>query len=241
MGESMFQSETKLEGKPEYTEVDYKGMVYKFHNTPTLPGLIKEIFNDNYKIFERGVQFSPGNVVVDIGANEGIFSIMLAKMFPGVKIIACEPVPRTFFQMLRNVGLNGVTNIITHNCGVGKESGMMPMVVNDEFSGSSSGVQQVFDKDKNRVIQVEILSLDKYLTKYCLDNNRIRLMKMDIEGMEYDALYHSTLLDKVDYFVGEFHVNKFLTDVKRRDVKELATYVGSKTNLIFYETCYMAE
>lgn len=234
----MFQNE----GKSEYTEVDYKGIGYKFHTTPTLPGLIKEIFNDNYKIFERGVQFSPGDIVVDIGANEGIFSIMLAKMFPGVKVIACEPVPRTFFQMLRNVGLNGVTNVITHNCGVGKDSGTLPMVVNDEFSGGSSGVQQVFDKDKNRLIQVDILSLDKYLTKYCLaDENRIRLMKMDIEGMEYDALYHSTLLERVDYFVGEFHVNKFLTDVKRRDVKELATYVGSKTNLIFYETCYMAE
>lgn len=210
-----------------------------FHETPTLDALIAEIFSDNYHIFERGITFEPGDVVVDIGANEGIFSVMMAAAFPGIRVVACEPVPRTFFQMVRNIGLNGLTNIEPHNVGVGKEDGMMEMVVANELSGGSSGVQQEYDPDKNTKVPVSILSLDNFLSRYGV--KKIRLMKMDIEGMEYDALYGSSALADVDYFVGEFHINPYLKDVKGRDIKELATYVGSKTNLIYYESCRMAD
>lgn len=218
--------------------VDFGGVRYLYYDTPTIQELVKEIFSDNYKIFERGLTFSPGDVVVDIGANEGVFAIMLAKMFPDIRVVACEPVPRTFYQLLRNVGLNGVTNIDAYCSGVGKEDGTIKMVVANEFSGGSSGVQQHYDPEKNKIMDVSVLSLDNFL--WMAGVGRIKLMKMDIEGMEYDALYGSSALAEVQYFVGEFHTNTFLRD-KGADVKELATYVGSKTNLVFYETCHMAE
>ena len=87
-------------------ELDYKNNHFFFEETPTAPALVNEIFQDNYRIFERGIKFEPGDVVLDIGANEGLFSIMLAKLYPYLRIIAFEPVPRTFFQMIRNIGLN---------------------------------------------------------------------------------------------------------------------------------------
>ena len=199
--------------------VEYRGNKYFFHETPTLNNLIGEVFNDNYHILERGINFNPGDVVVDIGANEGLFSIMIAKMFPYVRVIGCEPIPRTFFQALRNIGLNGLSNVEIFNVGVGKEDGKINMVVANEFSGGSSGVQQQFDPDKNKIVEVSVLSLDNFLRMARGGNgSRIRLMKMDIEGMEYDALYGSSALTDVDYFVGEFHINTFLKEVKGRDM-----------------------
>lgn len=221
--------------------VEYRGNKYFFHETPTLNDLIREVFNDNYRVLERGVNFSPGDVVVDIGANEGLFSIMMAKMFPYIKVVGCEPVPRTFFQALRNIGLNGLSNVEIFNVGVGAKDDRIKMVVANEFSGGSSGVQQKFDPTKNKEVEVSILSLDNFLRMARGADGRIHLMKMDIEGMEYDALYGSSALTDVDYFVGEFHINTFLKEVKGRDMKELATYVGSKTNLIYYESCRMAD
>lgn len=218
-------------------KVQYEGMDFYFNETPTSGMLINEIFRDNYKIFERGVKFEDGDVVLDIGANEGMFSILMAKMFPRVRVISLEPVPRTFYQMIRNIGLNGVTNIEPDNVGVGKEKGIMLMNVHNEYSGGSSLVD-TYDPLNHSQVSAIISSIDEIWDKYRLD--RVKLMKVDIEGGEYDALYGCKSLGKVDNFVGEFHINDRLTN-KGYDINQLATYVGSKTNLVFYERCKMAE
>jgi len=217
--------------------MNYQGKEFFFNESPQIQTLIGEVFSDNYKIFEKKISFRKGDVVLDIGANEGVFSIMIAKLFPEVEIISLEPVPSTFYKMIRNIGSNGVTNIRPINCGVGKEAGVTSMVVCNTLSGGSSGVQQEFDPTKNHIEQVDIMTLDQV---FALFSSRVRLLKMDIECMEYETIYASSVLDRVDYFVGEFHINNFLIS-KGYDIKELATYVGSKTNLTFYETMRMAE
>jgi FkbM family methyltransferase len=217
-------------------DLEFRGMRFFFNDTPTLPMIVNEIFGDNYKIFERGLEFEAGDVILDIGANEGIFSIMMAKCFP-VKVISLEPVPRTYFQMIRNIGLNGV-DVEAYNVGVGGKSGSISMVVGKDLSGGSSGVQQFFDPELNFKLEVNVLSLDEVFEKYHID--KLKLLKIDIEGMEYETLYNTSVLDRVENVVGEFHMNTFLKD-KLYDMNELATYVGSKSNLIYYEKCRMAE
>lgn len=217
-------------------DLEFRGMRFFFNDTPTIPMIVNEIFGDNYKIFERGLEFEAGDVILDIGANEGIFSIMMAKCFP-VKVISLEPVPRTYFQMIRNIGLNGV-DVEAYNVGVGGKSGSVSMVVGKELSGGSSGVQQFFDPELNFKLDVNVLSLDEVFEKYHIE--KVKLLKIDIEGMEYETLYNTSVLDRVENVVGEFHMNSFLKE-KLYDMNELATYVGSKSNLIYYEKCRMAE
>jgi FkbM family methyltransferase len=217
-------------------ELEFRGIKFFFNDTPTIPMIVNEIFGDNYKIFERELEFEAGDVILDIGANEGAFSIMMAKCF-SVKVISLEPVPRTYFQMIRNIGLNGV-DVEAYNVGVGGKSGTVPMVVGKDLSGGSSGVQQLFDPELNFKMEVNVLSLDEVFEKYHID--KVKLLKIDIEGMEYETLYNTHVLDRVENVVGEFHMNTFLKD-KLYDMNELATYVGSKSNLIYYEKCRMAE
>ena len=217
-------------------ELEFRGMRFFFNDTPTIQMIVNEIFNDNYKIFQRGLELGAGDVILDIGANEGAFSIMMAKCFP-VKVISLEPIPRTYFQMVRNIGLNGV-DVEAYNVGVGGKSGIVPMVVGKDLSGGSSGVQQFFDPELNFKMEVNVLSLDEVFEKYHID--KVKLLKIDIEGMEYETLYNTSVLDRVENVVGEFHMNTFLKD-KLYDMNELATYVGSKSNLIYYEKCRMAE
>lgn len=216
-------------------ELEYRGKKFFFNDTPTAKLLIAEIFNDNYKIFERGVVFEDGDIVLDIGANEGMFSIMIAKLFPTVRVISLEPVPRTFYQMVRNIGLNGVTNIQPVCVGVGKGDSFMN--VHKIYSGGSSLVD-TFDPVNHEVIVVCLTSIDEIWDRNKFD--RVKLMKMDIEGGEYEALYACTKIPSVDNFVGEFHINERLKN-KGYDINQLATWVGGKTNLIHYEACKMAE
>lgn len=225
----------------EIIGVQYKDIDFKFYHTPTSEVLIQEIFNDNYKIQERGLEFRDKDVIVDIGANEGFFSILIGKLFPRCQVFAFEPVPRTFFQMVRNVGLNGLVNVHVFNKGIGGAgvySGVMN--VHNQFSGGSSLVD-TFDKDNHSQVNVELMPLDELVNpQYFPWIDRIRLMKMDIEGGEYDALYNSSILPRVDYFVGEFHINGRL-QAKGYDINELATWVGAQTQLVYFEKCKMAE
>jgi len=162
--------------------------------------------------------------------------VLMAKLFP-VKVIALEPVPKTFLQMVRNIGLNDL-HVDCYNVGVGAETGAVSMVVGNDLSGGSSGVQQKFDNSLNHKETVHVLSLDEVFELYQID--RVKLLKMDIEGMEYETLYATTMLERVENMVGEFHINDYLKS-KGYDINELATYVGSKTNLVYFEKCRMAE
>lgn len=216
--------------------VNCNGVTLYFNQTPTAEMLIKEIFSDNYKIFERNVFFKEGDVVLDVGANEGVFSIMIAKLFPKVRVISLEPVPRTFYQMIRNIGLNGVTNIDPLNVGIGVGTEGV-MNVHKVLSGGSSLVD-TYDPAQHDQVPVALMSLDDVVIKFGL--KRIKLLKIDIEGGEYDAIYNSSILSITDNLVGEFHINERLTN-RGFDINQLATYVGSKTNLVYFEKCKMAE
>jgi hypothetical protein len=93
----------------------------------------KEILDDDYKL--RQIDFRPGDVVIDIGANIGIVALYLAKKHPGIQIIAIEPVPTTFRHLEENLWLNGVSNITALNCAVTKDGRDLTMIVNPGHSG----------------------------------------------------------------------------------------------------------
>ncbi len=219
----------------------YNNILFQFTNTPTAPQLIQEIFTDNYKIFERGLQFQPGDIILDIGANEGMFSIMMAKLFPFVRIISLEPVQKTFFTMIRNIGLNNITNIHPYNLGVGGKSSKSEIIYCDKtYSGGSSMVVTP-NFEAQDIVNIEVVALDDIfdIRKFpAID--RVKLLKMDIEGAEYETLYNSTILPRVDNMVAEFHINTRLESMGY-DINELATWVGSKTNLIYFEKMRMAD
>ena len=208
-----------------------------FYDTPTAKTLVQEVFSDNYKIFEREIDIPAGSVVLDIGACEGMFSIMLAKLFPEIKIIAVEPVSRTFYQMVRNISLNGVTNIETLQVAIGPTMGKTVINVSRDFSGGSSSVITFVEKDMIQV-ECEMTTLDELFHRYGL--KQVRLMKIDIEGAEYEALANTSMLKNIDYVVAEFHANKRLID-SMKDMRELACLVGSQTRLTYYQPCVMCE
>ena len=222
-------------------EVKYNNIDFKFTNTPTVPQLIQEIFTDNYKIFERGIQFQPNDIILDIGANEGIFSIMMAKLFPFTRIIAFEPVQKTFFTMIKNIGLNNVTNIHPYNLGVGGKSSKSEIIYCDKtYSGGSSMVVTP-NFEAQDIVNIEVVALDDIfdLRKFP-EVNRVKLLKIDIEGAEYETFYNSTCLSKVDNVVAEFHINDRLVGMGY-DINELATWVGSKCRLVYFERMRMAD
>jgi FkbM family methyltransferase len=218
----------------------FNNIDFYFNTTPQAEALIGEIFGDNYKVFASGIdkEFQPGDVVLDLGACEGMFSIMLAKLFPFLKVIALEPVPRTFYQMLRNIGLNGVMNIEPLNIGAAKETGKVVFSVGkNNYSGGSTSMM-TFNPETCDQVEVTLFSLDEIFRMFKID--KLKLLKIDIEGMEYDVLYNTTRLKDAQYLVGEFHTNLKL-DARGFRIDGLMNYVERYTQPICLEACKMAE
>lgn len=224
--------------KFELIKAEFNNIRFFFKRTGIAPVLIDEIFSDNYKVIQRGLCFGKGDVIVDAGANEGIFSVMMAKLFPEARIYAFEPVNKTYRDLLFNISVNEVDNVYPFCVGFSNIRGKETMNVHKDLSGGSSRVDTYSEGNHDRV-ECEFALLDDLLDKFFFID-RIRLLKMDIEGSEYDALYNSSVLPRVDNFVGEFHINSRLLG-RGYSMEELYDWVRKQTNIIHVDFCKMND
>jgi FkbM family methyltransferase len=123
-----------------------------------------------------------GQVVVDIGANIGLFSLMAAEIVgPHGRVIAYEPHPDTFRELQDNLKRNGYTNVQTVSCAISDKPGFLRMNVFADCDLNSVALTADYD-----VIDVPARTLDDSLDELGID--QCHLIKMDIEGAEWFAL-----------------------------------------------------
>lgn len=184
-----------------------------------------EINNGEYKFISK--LDLTNKTIIDIGANLGIISIVLAKKNPGIKIYAFEPLRENYENLLKNIELNGIDkNIITvENKAVTKDGRNINMSININNRGGSSisDVISVNSSMSKENCGIESITLEEIVKKYKID--KIDLLKIDCEGSEYEILYNTKedILKNIDYLVGEFHENKDLTD--EYDIDKLCEYL----------------
>jgi len=102
-----------------------------------------------------------GDVVVDLGANVGAFSILAAKRMGAGRVIAVEAQAYEYEMLLRNIALNGVADVVTPLLGfVG--------------SGGVFGGGQYSER---------LIDMDEVVREYGV--REIAVLKVDIEGSEF--------------------------------------------------------
>tara|TARA_Y100001978_G_scaffold35671_1_gene31580 strand:- start:264 stop:1169 length:906 start_codon:yes stop_codon:yes gene_type:complete len=126
------------------------------------------------------------SVAIDIGANIGNHSIEFSKFFDHVK--AFEANPDTFEILKFNT--KNFDNIRIFNFGLGKDDCIMNMIETKNNIGQSKVIKNPNTEDI--VFSIKIKKLDDILNT---DKN-INLIKIDVEGMEYDVLLGSEQLIK---------------------------------------------
>ncbi len=173
---------------------------------------LKAIYNelrDGHYDFSN-IDFKKGDIVVDIGAHVGVISMYLAKKYPDITVYSYEPFPDNFSNLYYNVrDLNNLTNIKTFPKAVTSDGRRLNMICNvkDNTGGATSNL-----KDMNlfghKTVTIDSVTLDSILE----DNNieKCKLLKIDCEGSEHEILYTSKLLNRIEYLVGEFHINNHL-------------------------------
>lgn len=164
----------------------------------------RNIFNEImvHKLYNpAGFEIKNGDVVVDIGAHIGIFSIFASKN--AIKVYSFEPFPENFHLLCENIRANQKKNIMTMNKAVSLVSGKRNLFVDIENRGGHSFYSNVGRKKSH--ILVETISLEDFFTQQQI--TKVDFLKMDCEGEEYEILFNcpSDLLSKIKKISMEYH------------------------------------
>ncbi len=141
--------------------------------------------------------------VVDLGGNVGIFSSRVAPHAD--RIITCEPVPENFERLRKNIG--DYDNIECLPVAVTDRNGTMNIFLPVE-EGASGVFSAHREGNENRLseesIVVDSVSFADLLDRRDVDE--VDLLKVDVEGGEYDILYPAAdLLPRIRRIHGEYH------------------------------------
>jgi FkbM family methyltransferase len=125
-----------------------------------------------------------GDTFVDLGANEGYFSILASQMVgPTGKVVAIEPQERLWGVILRNIQLNHCTNVQLVPYAIGERKEEVEFILTPSINTGSSSIVK---SSRNRLWKRQMsrtTTLDNLLGK-----GKVKLIKIDIEGYEYFAL-----------------------------------------------------
>ncbi|HEX6992800.1 MAG TPA: FkbM family methyltransferase [Gammaproteobacteria bacterium] len=134
-----------------------------------------------------------GGVFLDVGANQGEFTVYAASLVGEQgRVVAFEPLRRNVECLEANVRLNGYECVTVVEQAVGAEPGEAPMFTSYEpFADGTEhkgGLATLFDSDmRNTVVEkVAVGRIDD--TVRSLGLSRVDVIKLDIEGGELPAL-----------------------------------------------------
>jgi len=155
------------------------------------------------------------NIFIDIGANFGVYSLRISKLFQMLKVIAFEPVLTTFKKLKMNIKINNLgKRIKIYNVGLSNSNGLKKMIalkrrnyiqsggfsfnvpqrkLNDEdviqFHKSMKGDEVLKFKKEKIVIKIDVEGYENKVLlgiKNLLNNNKILLQIEIFDDNYYD-------------------------------------------------------
>ena len=140
-----------------------------------------EIFiNGDYEK-EPSCVVEKGDVVLDIGANKGFFTLN-ALQKGASKVYSVEPVKHSYEQIKKL--LNDFPNVEPINKAIGETNGVISMFVDSDASATNcvTTYGEMFGRESNKV-DVESININTLIEQI---NSDINYMKIDCEGSEFE-------------------------------------------------------
>lgn len=142
--------------------------------------IIKETedFYESELLSDLAVYLHPGDLVIDIGANIGNHTLYFSSICK-CNVISFEPNPPAVDILIKNVVDNNLSNKVTiFNCGLGEHEGKIVVAPDNDINNLGSTHFSIGSDDG-----ICLKRLDDF--KF---SSLIKLIKIDVEGMEIDVL-----------------------------------------------------
>jgi FkbM family methyltransferase len=209
-------------------------------------GISKELLrcgvHEDYSTLFLKNLLQPCMTCLDVGANIGYYALLEALLVgQSGQVYAIEPMPKNVALLKQNVALNKFENIKVYPCACGNYDGSLDLFLSKKTN--LCGVIKHADS-LDDTISCRAVTVDSFLREQGLCSGDIDLLRMDLEGYEFKALFGAKNLLKdskrLILFV-EFH--PFLIKSQGweiRDVMKLIFDCGFKP-LSFYDESLLEQ
>ena len=157
----------------------------------------------------------PESVFVDVGANQGEFTVVAAKYAHRGRVVAVEPAPELRQDLARNIELNGFDNVTIVPSALADRAGTLPLFAQDAVVEGfhNEGTASLWaGRERGRLVaEVPVETLDMLAGRLALA--RVDLIKIDVEGAERAVIGggHETLRRFAPLMIVELSDENFRT------------------------------
>jgi FkbM family methyltransferase len=133
-------------------------------------------------------EIRPNDLIWDIGANVGLYSVLLAQAAPNGQLVAFEPNESCYERLTRNISDNALDHVTVEKLAMSDRTGYVDFA-NDGALASTLGhiVTDHSDVLASSAVQVKSITGDGYLAQ---PGVRIpNFIKIDVEGFEREVLF----------------------------------------------------
>jgi FkbM family methyltransferase len=131
----------------------------------------------------------PDAVAFDVGANIGVFALVMGRLAARGQVFAFEPAPENYDYLLENLRRNGARNVVAERSAVYDQDGTVPFVFSPagpSASFVSPGAGSAGNAELPGSQPVRAIRLDTYVRDHGLQ--RVDLIMVDTEGAEMAVL-----------------------------------------------------
>ena len=155
------------------------------------------------------------DVVLDIGAHIGLFTLFASQFCTNGKIYCFEPIKENFELLQENIKMNNLENVIIFNVAVSDQTTPIEIFLNEDFSGHSMYVPSL------QPIYVESTTIEKIFNDNHINN--FDFVKIDCEGAEYPIIdsIPDSYYKKIKKMIIEYHFLDSKPELLQNLIKKL--------------------
>ncbi len=125
------------------------------------------------------------DIILDIGANIGIYSLLSASQIKNnISIYSFEPSDEIYNELIKNIELNGFQNIKCFNTAIGDYEGRIKLKMCKDHAYNT--IEEISMRPIIEVVEKSITTISNFCNQNNIDH--IDILKIDVEGAEYRVI-----------------------------------------------------
>ena len=172
---------------------------------------LKEILKESKSLF------------VDCGSNFGAYSVIISSLCKNTDVLSFDASRKMIGRLKENINLNKLHNINVFNLGVGRRNSR------DYFNDNDSDFLNLgsyrFQKKNNSKL-LKVVALDQFLVKFKLNKFKKIVIKIDIEGYEFEALQGLEKIIKLYKPIIFIEISKMLLEHKNFSLEKFRYFLN---------------
>jgi len=188
-----------------------------------------------YEFYELSLfkeELNEGNVVLDIGANIGLYTLVASKIVNDSGFVfSFEPDPKSFANLKHNIEGNIIQNVVLINKAVSNTTGSAHLVC------STSNIMRVLNyltsnkSSSEETIDIKTISLDDF---FKTRSQKVDVIKIDVEGWEFEVFKGMTNLIKTNSTLKIFlEFNPYTLTRSATNIPEFINFLHSSGFILY--------